>query len=778
VIKIIKPGFFTLLIFLTVNAVFGQGTIKGFVLDKTTGNPVAYASVYLKENSQGVFTDEKGFYVLSPVAKGAYTLVIKILGYDILEDSIQITKTSALNKNYRIVSIEKELQGVNISAAERKKVTKVLIAQQTIKPQEIKFMPAVGGSPDLIQYLQVMPGVVFSGDQGGQLYIRGGSPIMNKVLMDGMTIYNPFHSIGLFSVFDSDIIESVDVYSAGFGAEFGGRVSAIVDVKIREGNTKKRAHKIDLGPFTSKILTEGPLKFSKNQSDNIKSSYIVSYKNSFLDRTSSVLYPYAAGGQLPFSFSDLYAKWSVKSDGGSYFNIFAFDYRDAVNYENSASYDWLSNGFGANFLLHMPGALTLVEGNLTYSDYKMVSNELDLLPRSSGIGGFNANMNFKRYFSKNGELKYGIELNGFSTEFQIYNSVARKIEQNDYTTELTGFINYKKVFDEKLVMELGFRLQRYASFGYTSPEPRIRAKYNINSFLRVKASGGFYSQNMMSAVSDRDVVNLFYGFLSGPENLPKTFRGEPVKNNLQTARHLVGGFEVDVFKKIEMNIEAYVKKFDQITNINRDKLFDNNAANAGRPDFLKQDFIIEDGTASGFDISAKYATKNTFLWFVYAYNIVNRFDGIRLYQPHFDRRHNINIVINQSFGKNKSWSTGVRWNYGSGFPFTKTQGFYELADFNTFGSFTDYRTDNGDLGIFYDELNRGRLPQYHRLDASLTKEIKIKKRKTEGEFNKMEVVLSITNVYDRNNIFYFDRVRYERIDQLPILPAISMNYAF
>lgn len=761
-----------------VNYSFGQATIKGVVTDQSTGLPLPFASVYFAENKQGVFTDEKGFYVITPVAYGTYTINVKVVGFEVIEDTITVTKPKTISRNYRLKSTEKELKGVNISAAARKKVTRVLISQQTIKPKEIKFMPAVGGSPDLIQYLQVMPGVIFSGDQGGQLYIRGGSPVMNKVMMDGMTIYNPFHSIGLFSVFDSDIIESVDVYSAGFGAEYGGRISAIVDVKIREGNFNHMAHKIDVGPFTSKILTEGPLKLSKDSNSTTKSSYILSYKNSYLNRTSPVLYPYAAGGNLPFSFNDLYGKFSVRTDGGSYFNAFGFDYRDAVRYPESASYEWKSSGFGSNFLLNIPGALTIVDGTITFSNYLMESRELDQRPRSSGIGGFNAIMNFKRYLPKNSELKYGVEMNGFSTEFQIFNSVGRRIEQNEYTTEICAFVNHKKIFNEKFILESGLRIQRYASFGHTRWEPRIRAKYNITNFLRAKASAGMYSQNLMSAVSDRDVVNLFYGFLSGPEDLPRTFRGESISHNLQTARHIVGGFEIDFFKKIEVNAEAYAKVFDQITNINRDKIFDNNSANAWRPDELKQDFIIEDGIAYGFDVSGKYTDDKTFIWMVYAYNVVDRFDGIRNYQPHFDRRHNINIVINRQLDKKKSLDFGIRWNYGSGFPFTKTQGFYELVDFNTQGSLTDYLTNNGELGIFYDELNRGRLPQYHRLDASLTKKFRFKKKNTENRFNILEVILSVTNIYDRNNIFYFDRVRYERIDQLPILPSISASYAF
>src|SRR5690606_13999774 len=129
-----------------------------------------------------------------------------------------------------------------------------------ISPKEIKQLPTIGGEADLAQYLQVLPGVVFTGDQGGQLYIRGGSPVQNKVLMDGMIVYNPFHSIGLFSVFETDIIRNADVYTGGFTAEYGGRISSIMDTTTRDGNSKYFGGKVGFSPSGAKLLLEGPLK--------------------------------------------------------------------------------------------------------------------------------------------------------------------------------------------------------------------------------------------------------------------------------------------------------------------------------------------------------------------------------------------------------------------------------------------------------------------------------------------------------------------------------------
>jgi hypothetical protein len=224
-------------------------------------------------------------------------------------------------------------------------------------------------------------------------------------------------------------------------------------------------------------------------------------------------------------------------------------------------------------------------------------------------------------------------------------------------------------------------------------------------------------------------------------------------------------------------VEGYIKDFTQITNINRDKIFDNTRENQEtRPYYLYENYIVENGEAYGFDVTYKLENKQWYLWNVYSFNIVNRYDGRREYQPHFDRRHNINIVGSYDFGKDLVWNANVRWNFGSGFPFTLTQSFYERLDFDG-GASTDYTTTNGDLGVLYDDLNKGRLPYYHRLDASLKRRIDFK-QKTKNSKRKAEIIASVTNVYNRQNIFYFDRINYKRENQLPLLPSLSISYSF
>jgi hypothetical protein len=771
----IRLSTFLLILVIHLTSFSQNCTFRGFVYDKETGTPLVSAIVTFKSSNQGAYTDGEGLFAIAELKPGKYIAYATNVGYDTVFFALEAKSGKVISHNFYITSKSKQLNQVYVNADKIRKTKEINISKTTIKPVQLTRIPSVGGEPDLVQYLQVLPGVVFSGDQGGQLYIRGGSPVMNKVLLDGLTVYNPFHSIGLFSVFDSDILKSVDVYSAGFSSEYGGRISAIVDVKTRDGNKNKFSGKVNSSPFNSKVLLEGPLK--KYEAGKSSISFIVSYKNSYLNKSAPVFYPNVNDGILPYSFSDLYSKLSFNSAKGSSMSIFGFDYSDAVDFPNSTSYNWKSRGLGTKFLLIPDGSKTILDGSVTFSNYLIQQIELDTRPRKSGINGYNVNLNFSRFVNESDKLKYGLEMNGFRTDFEFYNTLNRKISQNENTSEINAYFNYLKNFNKRVLLETGMRMQRYASLQETTLEPRLRLKYNISKRLRFKASTGIYSQNLMSAVSDRDVVNLFYGFLSGPTDLPETFMGEEVTSKLQKSRHAVAGFEFDINSISEVNLEGYIKDFTQITNINRDKIFDNTRENqATRPYYLYENYIVENGEAYGFDVTYKLENKRWYLWNVYSFNIVNRNDGRRTYQPHFDRRHNINIVGSHDFGKDLVWNANVRWNFGSGFPFTLTQGFYEQLNFNG-GASTDYTTTNGDLGILYDDLNRGRLPYYHRLDASIKRKINFKREDKDSK-RKAEIIASVTNVYNRQNIFYFDRINYKRENQLPLLPSLSLSYSF
>ncbi|MAD50184.1 MAG: TonB-dependent receptor [Flavobacteriales bacterium] len=742
-----------LFIFLSQLTLFAQkGSVRGFVYDKENGEAIMFCNVIIEGKSIGASTDVNGFFNITNVPVGKHTLFVTYVGYDTLRQEIVLKDKQILNQKLEISPSSVQIETVTVSADRQEMKTEVKVSVTKITPKDIKIIPAIGGEPDLAQYLQVLPGVVFTGDQGGQLYIRGGSPIQNKVLLDGMIVYNPFHSIGLFSVFDTDLMRNADIYTGGFGAQYGGRISSIMDITTKDGNKNRLAGKVSTNTFGSKLMLEGPF-FKKGGN----SSFIMSAKTSYLDKSSKLLYTYIDTAGLPYSYTDLYGKISVNSSNGSKWSLFGYNYRDKVSYKDVSNLGWKSGGIGSNFILVPSGNSTIIEGAFAYSSYLIRLEEAIVNPRQSGINGFNLGLNFTTFKADN-ELQYGLEVLGYQTDFDFTNATGLLTEQKENSTELSGFIRYK-IKTNKLILDPGIRIYKYNSIAATF-EPRLGAKFLATDNLRFKLAAGKYSQNLVSTNSDQDVVNLFYGFLSAPDNLPDEFKGEEVVNGLQMANHLILGLEYDISSKIDFNLEGYVKDFTQLTNINKDKLT-----------LSDPDFIVEEGLAKGVDLVLKYNDPKFYFWLVYSLGHITRSGEDIEYNPHFDRRHNVNLVSTYKFGVQKNWSFDARWNIGSGFPFTQTQGFYPSMDFSD-GINTNYTSESGELGIIYAGLNEGRLPWYHRLDIALKKEQKLSKHST-FEWN-----VGVTNVYNRENIFYFNRIEYKRVNQLPFMPSAGMSLSF
>ncbi len=748
-----------------------NATIRGFVYEESSGEPAIFASVYCKNTTYGAPTDLNGYFVISNIPAKDYILYVTAVGYDTVKINVSLKPNDVKDVKVYIKESAISLETFNVTAESQSSKNHVNTGVVNITAKQVEKIPTIGGQADIAQYLQVLPGVIFTGDQGGQLYIRGGAPVQNKVLLDGMVIYNPFHSIGLFSVFDNDILRSIDVYSSGFGAEFGGRVSSVMDFRTIDGNKRKHKGKLGATTFGVQGMFEGPFKKPTDESP-VSLTYVLSGKASYLDKTSQIIYPYACTDEngLPFSFLDVYGKMSLGLGNGSKINVFGFSYNDKVdNYKGLASYNWNSYGGGMNFMF-LPGKTpSIIEGTVAYSEYKSGMQDIDSLPRNSKISGVNINVAMTYFLGKH-SIKYGLDVNALNTRYSFKSPSLFTIEHEDYATELSGFIS-TLLKPGKWVIEPGFRVSYYASLSEVSLEPRLAVKYNILDNFRIKLSGGMYSQNLISATSDRDVVNMFYGYIGSPNPLPKYFGDNEIKTKLQKSQHAVFGFEYDPIKHLTLNLEFYYKNFSQLTNVNRNKIYDDSEVNADKPESLRRTYIVEKGKAAGVDLSAKYDYKNLYVWAVYSLGFVNRFDGEQTYPTHFNRLHNINLLTTYTTGKKKDWDFSLRWNFGSGFPFTLVAGFYEHLDLDdVFGDFT---TENGDIGIIYDDkINAGRLSNYHRLDVDVKKTFFL------GGTMKLDVSLSVTNLYNRKNIFYIDRVTGQKAYQLPIMPSLGVVFSY
>jgi len=755
-------------------------SIRGFVYDDSNMEPVGEMKVkLLKLDStviSGAFTDNNGGFLIPKLTKGSYILKIEAGRFNKAFVNVNMTdKTKIYDVQFKLVRNTQNVKEVVVSVDSKEKKNEVLIGTLKYNQKSLDRIPSHGGENDIVGAISVTPGVVTTGDQGGQLYVRGGTPIQNKVLLDGMTIYNPFHSIGFFSIFETELVKTVDVYTGGFESKYGGRVSSVMDITYRDGNRREFGGRVSASPFLAKMVLEGPIgKVTKEKA--APGSYVFSAKHSLLDYTSKSLYPKVNDGNgLPFNFTDVYGKVTFNGDGGTKVSAFGFHNQDSVNYD-IANLRWDASGGGVNFLMVPSGSPLFIRGHVNGSNYQTTFAETAQEPRYSKIGGFDLGFDFSYFLKNESEMNYGFNINGFNTEFVTYNEAKRKIEAINFTTEIGSYFNYRLI-KRRWVIQTGLRVQVYASLNTISPEPRLGLKYNANENLRFKFSGGRFSQNFTSASSDKDVVNLFNGLLSAPTNVQEQFvtqfqNVKNTKNGLQYAWHAIVGMEFDLGKFWSFNIEGYYKYFSQLSNINQNKLYDDVSQFELIDDVFKKDFIIETGQSYGIDFLAKYSKDRLFLWAVYSYGKNTRWDGFANYAPVFDRRHNVNLVGSYLFGKAKNYELNIRWNLGSGLPFTPTAGYYQGENFSG-GVTSNYVTNNpSSITTLLGTFNSQRLPYYHRLDITFKKQFNFKNKDV------MEIVASITNVYNRNNIFYVYRITSKIIYQFPILPSFGLNYKF
>lgn len=756
---------FVLIFVLVTTLVSAQtGSVRGFVYDKETGEPMMLTNVMLENTQIGTTTDVNGYFVLSKIKTGNYSIKVTSLGYETYTEPIKVEKNKVLALKIDLAPSATELQTIEIQGRQEVARTESQVSIEKITSKDIQQMPSIGGQADLAQYIQVLPGVVFSGDQGGQLYIRGGSAIHNKVLLDGMVVYNPFHSIGLFSVFETDIIRNADIYTGGFSAQYGGRISSVMDITTKDGNKKHFSGKLAASTFGANLLLEGPLLKKKDYS----LSYILSAKNSYLSKTSTSIYSYM-NKELPYDYLDLYGKLTLATDNGSKINIFGLNFTDKVNqYEAIQNFNWVNRAFGTNFLIIPGTSSALVEGVIAYSDYTMNMNETTTNQNQmSNIGGFNVGMSVTNFFG-NDRLKYGMEMEGNTTKtsYKINDTIT------DYSTEIGLYAIYKLLYRNVLV-EPSLRLSYYASLGDVFLEPRLSAKWNVTKKFRLKLATGMYSQTFLDTKSDRDIVNLFTGYLTvTPDlNIVDSFRGNPINSYVQTSNHFIFGAEYDILRNFNLNVECYYKTMSNLTSINRDKLYADDQEHIEKPGYLRKEYTVENGKAYGADFSLKYDDGRLYVWTIYSLGKVIREGEMQTYAPHYDRRHNVNVLINYQMGQSRDFEISVRWNYGSGFPYSPTASMVEMLDFSN-GINSDFISQNGTLTTIYGELNSERLPNYHRLDISAKKRFDIGKRSI------LEINLSVTNVYNRNNLFYWNRITSQRVDQLPIMPSLGITYTF
>ncbi|MCD6346258.1 MAG: carboxypeptidase-like regulatory domain-containing protein [Bacteroidales bacterium] len=744
------------------------GQLKGFILDASNGRAIPSATVLIKGTHKGIASDENGYYLLSRLPAGSLTVIVQSIGYESREIPIVIQNKQMTQLVVQLKPAIIELGEATISATRQRWKSTNTVSMHQLTSSSIERIPSMSGKPDLAEYLQVIPGIIFTGDQGGQFYVRGGAPVHNLVKLDGLTVISPFHSIGFVSVFDTETIALANIYTAGFGAEYGGRLSSVIDLKTRTGNRRQTAGTLNISNFGYGLTMDVPIvKMTEKNPRSL--SVLFSNKGSYIDKIANNIYPYLDDNGIPYRYNDLYTKVSFMDVYGDQVDIQAMHIDDNAWFGEAMQSHWVNNAGGARYLTSPSSSQWLYEASCYMSDYRGEFIENNERPRKTFYNSLENNMRvFRR--GEIAEWDIGLSLDFYNTIHSFQGIEGVTLEHEFFTTEVVTYLANKTHLGKWLI-EPGLRLVYYADQTFFSPEPRLKIKYMLSQAISINLAAGWYTQNLMSVTSDRDVRALFQGYYIGPHLVQDYFKGKLYINKIQQAWHGVLGASLLTHNDIKFTVEGYIKDFVKLVSYNRNKIYRESALTWNLPEYLKSYFLLEKGYAYGVDFLMDYAKNDFSLWMGYSLAFVFREDEMMSYIPHYDRRHNLNVLAGYQFGQGKSWKLKVRWNLGSGFPFTQTNGIFE--EFTTlYDSFRMDVSHNGSLNAWYADLNQGRLPWYHRLDISLNKKWEFSSRQ------KLELAMGVINAYNRRNMFYIDRLTSERIDQFPILPNISVKYSF
>lgn len=726
---------------------FGQTvTLRGFVTDASNGQTLPGANVILLGEDgalRGGVADADGFYQIGGLPPGAHTLRISFVGYAPHRDTLQLGNERFTTLSVALEPGEETLGEVVVEteqgAARRE------AGMQTIRPSDLDRIPTPDIGGDLASYLQTLPGVVSLGDRGGRLYVRGGTPAQNLVLVDGQLIYQPFHIVGFFSAFPQDLVSSVDMYAGGFGARYSGRISSVIDVTTRHGNVEGYEGSASLSPFLTGVRVEGPLRRGQ-------SSFLASYRTSLIDAVA----PAVSGTDIPVDFSDLFLKLYRTDRLNDRCSATLVRTRDSGRLDppdtpNPEHFSWTNYVLGGQCLAFPADSPFLFEGNAGVS---YVGNEVgsaDAAERSSYALQVQTDVNFTYRFERS-ELRWGLFSKADWTGFELGGLYQDLDTDSDVLIAAGGYADV--VWRRgRLEVNPGVALLTYPFFFTPSIEPRLRFAWQPN-FLRGgtwSGAAGIYRQTLAGITDERDAGSLFMAWMPAP-----------IGGKKSRSVHSLLGWQQPFTSWANLSIEGYYKRDRHVpvpiwSTIAR----------------FTTTLMLADGTSYGYDARLELDRKPLYFFAGYGFS-VTEYDAsqdnfgvwygepVQRYHPPHDLRHQLTLLAGYSRGKT---SLNVQWQFGSGLPFTRALGFDELVSMRPL---IDYRRFRGTTRILFEKPYLARLPTYHRLDVSL-------ERRFELDRADLTLQAGAVNTYDRANIFYLDIFTLRRVDQLPFVPFAGIK---
>jgi len=755
----------------------GKPTISGYVKDASNGEMLIGATILVKEQGKGTATNNYGYYSLTLDA-GTYTLVFSFVGYNAVEKTIKITQSTTVN--IELTEETLELQEVGISAEKpNANVSKAEMSVTRLEMKNIQRIPALMGEVDVIKAIQMLPGVQTTAEGSSTFSVRGGAGDHNLILLDEATVYNASHLMGFFSVFNNDAIKDVKLYKGDIPASSGGRLASLLDVRMKDGNSKRFEGTGGIGTVSSRFTVEGPIIKDST-------SFIASGRRTYIEVFKPFMKKEARDNQYYFYDLNLKVNHLINENN----RLFLSGYFGRDLFANQGA----KFGFGNKTLTlrwnHLFGKKLFLNTTAIYSNYDYYigtnySDDQSAFIWKSDITDFGLKLDFNYYLNQNNNIRFGVQslyhvfnpgnARGLSEDAMLQRWV---VPQNNTLEHGVYALNEQKL-GSRITLKYGLRLSVFQNIGdatvyqydanyvkigektygpwhlfntYANLEPRLGAVFNLDDRNSIKASYSRTCQYIQQASNSLAGNPLDVWFPASPNIKPQ-----------MSDQYAVGYFRNFLNNTIETSAEVYYKSIENVIDF---KDFANLFLNKE----LEGEIRTGQGKSYGFELFAKVNRERFGGWISYTYSRTFRtIDGVnkgREYRAAYDKPHNISIVLNYDISKRVVVS--ANWIYATGQAYTTPVGRFEL---------------DGVVLAKYSDRNSKRYPDYHRLDVALI--VKPKKnfsRRIQGEWN-----ISIYNVYAHKNAWAINFVQdkenpsvtyAEKTYLFTFVPSITYNLKF
>lgn len=756
-------------------------TISGSIKDATSGENLIGANIYNITTQQGTTANNYGFYSIT-LPRDSVHLRVSYVGYENQVVTFLLAKDTTINFELANGSTLKEIVISGTVEDQIQETTRM--GTIDVPLEQIKAMPALLGEVDVLKVLQLLPGVQSGAEGSSGLYVRGGGPEQNLILLDGVPVYNASHLFGFVSVFNADAINHVELVKGGFPARYGGRLSSVIDIRMKEGNTNKLQGEGSVGLVASRITIEGPITKDKT-------SFIVSARRTYIDVLATPLIKAASRGEVTagYFFYDLNAKVNHRFDDKN--TLYLSVYTGDDNAYARSQYDYGSTAGKEEFSLKWGNITTALRWNAiinkklfsnvtaTYSRYRFgvfgddsetVTDSGDLqtdyfhTSYISGIRDFAFKTDFDFIPSPSHYIRFGIQaidhlftpgvLSFHSTEVADTTLGARRT----YAQEYSAYAEDDFMISPNLKVNAGIHASAFEVDGrlYHSVQPRLSARYLLSRDLSLKASYAQMAQYIHL------LTNVGIGL---PTDLwvPATARIGPEHSYITSA-----GFAFDLNNTYEITLEGYYKEMEGLIE------YKDGASYTNIESDWQEKVETGKGESHGAELFLQKKTGTLSGWIGYTLSWTNRtFENInagKTFPYRYDRRHDVEIALAYDWKENRKFA--LTWVYGSGAAVTLPESSY--AKYQDDPSAYVHQEDIQ----YYNGRNGYRMRAYHRLDLSYT----TTKKKKWGE---RSWVIGVYNVYSRRNPFFldigYDEQRNKKFFQyslFPIIPSIAYRFKF